>query len=121
MHDASMLAEQFLIKEARRWGIKVHRHFIGNEKRLIFAYGMMKSDGELESISPQGLLLASNSLPRKRSGALVTLPFKQDMPMSQARRYLCRDIGCKVLNKKADGSVALVQASVMDLNESWYA
>jgi len=121
MHDASILAEQFLIKEARHWGIKVHRKFNGNETRLIFAYGMMKSDGELESISPQGLLLASNSLPRKRSSALAAFPFRQDIPMSQARRYICRDIGCKVLNEKEDGSVALVQASVVDLIEGWYA
>jgi len=117
---AKILAEQFLIKEANLWGIRVHRRFDATETRLIFPYAMMKSDGDLETISPQGLLLASTHLPRKRTAAIATFPFKQDIPVSQARRYLSRDIGCKVLNQKEDGSIALVEANVVDLNEGWY-
>jgi len=40
--------------------------------------------------------------------------------MSQARRYLSRDTGCLVLDDKGDGSAALVQANVVDLNDAWY-
>jgi len=52
--------------------------------------------------------------------ALATFPFAQHIPVSQARRYLSRDTGCLVLDDKGDGSVALVQANVVDLNDGWY-
>jgi len=119
--NTAILVEQFLIKEARNWGIKVYRNFQGKETRLIFPCGMFKSDGEVETINTLGLLLAKTLLPRKKSGALATFPFKQEIPMTLARRYLCRDVGCRVFNEKEDGTVAVVQTHVVDLNEGWYA
>jgi len=51
---------------------------------------------------------------------LATFPFAQHISMSQARRFLSRDTGCLVLDDNGDGSVALVQANVVDLNVGWY-
>jgi len=80
----------------------------------------MRTTQQLETISPQGILLANEHMPRRRTCALATFPFVQHIPMSQARRYLSRDTGCLVLDDKGDGSVALVQANVVDLNDGWY-
>jgi len=80
---------------------------------------MQKQD--LETITPQGILLAKERLLRRQTCALATFPFVQHIPMSQARRYLSRDTGCLVLDDKGDGSVALVQANVVDLDDGWYA
>merc|ERR1719362_2390342 len=55
---------------------------------------MFKCDGEVETINTLGLLLAKHQLPRKKSGALATFPFKQ-APIALERRYLCRECGCR--------------------------
>jgi len=112
--------EQLLVTEAQRWGVKVHRHSDIEELKLVLPCGGMQTTQELDTINPQGILLAKEHIPRRRTCALATFPFVQQIPMSQARRYLSRDSGCAVLDDKGDGSVALVQANVVDLNDGWY-
>jgi len=112
--------ELFLVAEAQHWGIKVHRSFETEEIRIIIPCGGMQTAQELETITPQGILLATQRLPRRRTCALATFPFAQHIPMSQARRYLSRDIGRMVIDDKRDDSVALVQADVVELNDGWY-
>jgi len=122
--DATRLTrvERFLLAEAQRWDVKVHRNFDSEEVRLVLECGGMraKSSQEIETITPQGILTSKERLPRRRTCALATFPFTQRVPMSQARRYLSRDTGCSVMNDTGDGSVALVQASVVDLADGWY-
>jgi len=117
---AAAAQERFLVEQARRWGIKVHRSFKSVEVRIIFPCSGMQSARDLETISPQGLLQATERLSRRKTFAIATFSFAQHVPMSQARRYLSRDAGCPVLDDKGDGSVALVQAHVIDLNAGWY-
>lgn len=117
---AAAARERFLVEQARPWGIKVHRKFKSVEVRLIFPCSGMQSAQDLETITPQGILLAKQRLPRWRTCALATLPFAQQIPISQARRYLSRDAGCPVLSDKGDGFASLVQAHVVDLNDRWY-
>jgi len=112
--------ELFLVAEAQHWGIKVHRSFESEEIRIIFPYGGMQTTQELETITPQGILLATRPLPRKRTFALATFPFPQHIPLSQARRYLSRDTGCLVMGDAGDDSVPLVQAELVDLTDGWY-
>jgi len=112
--------EQFLVAEAQQWGIKVYRKFESVEVRVIFPCCGMQSAQDLETITPQGILLAKEPLLRRQTCALSTFPFAQHIPMSQARRYLSRDTGCLVMDDKGDGSVALVQAEVVDLNDGWH-
>jgi len=113
-------SEQFLVAQTQRWGIKVHRNFESVEVRIVFPCGRMQSKQDLETITAQGILLAKEQLLRRRSCALATFPFAQQIPTSQARRYLSRDTGCLVLDDNGDGSVSLVQANVVDLNNGWY-
>jgi len=114
------VGEQFLVAEAQQWGIKAYRRFESVEVRVLFPCGGMQMAQDLETITPQGIFLAKERLLRRRTCALATFPFAQHIPMSQARRYLSRDTGCLVLDDKGDGSVALVQATVVDLNDGWY-
>merc|ERR1719362_1438409 len=46
---------------------------------------MFKCDGEVETINTLGLLLAKHQLPRKKTGALATFPFKQSRAVALAR------------------------------------
>jgi len=117
---ASAVREQFLVAQAQHWGIKVHRNFESVEVRIVFPCGEMQNKQDLETITPQGILLAQEQLLQRRTCALATFPFAQQIPISQARRYLSRDTGCLVLDDNGDGSVSLVQANVVDLNDGWY-
>jgi len=117
---AATVDEQFLVAQAQRWGIKAHRNFQSVEVRVVFPCGGMQNAQDLETITPQGILLAKEQLIRRRTCALATFPFAQHIPTPQARRYLARDNGCLVLDDKGDGSVALVQAHMVDLNHGWY-
>jgi len=114
------MGESFLVAEAHRWGIQVYPGFEGEEIRIIFKYDGMPTTEELETITPQGILLATRPLPRKRTFALATFPFPQHIPLSQARRYLSRDTGCLVMGDAGDDSVPLVQAELVDLTDGWY-
>merc|ERR1719270_2600815 len=110
------MGEGSLVAQAQHWGIKVHRNFQTVEVRVIFPCGGMQTTQNVETITPQGILLATEQLLRRRTCALATFPFSQHISMSQARRFLFRDTGCLVLDDNGDGSVALVQANVVDLN-----
>jgi len=117
---AAVAREQLLVAEAQCWGVKVYRNFKSEEIRLVFPCGGMQTTKQLETITPQGILLAKEHMPPRQTGALATFSFAQHIPMSQARRYQSRDTGCLVLDDKGDGTVALVQASIVDLNDGWY-
>merc|ERR1719468_796555 len=107
--------EQFLVAQAQQWGVKGYQNFECVEVRVIFPCNGMPDTADLETISPQGLLLAKEQLRRRKTCAVVTFPFAQHVPICQARRYLSRDAGCLVLDDKGDGSAAFVQAEVVDL------
>jgi len=109
---ATRTRDQFLVAKAQQWGVKVYQNFECVEVRVIFPCNGMPDTEDLETISPQGLLLTKEQL---RRCALATFPFAQHVPICQARRYLSRDAGCLVLDDKGDGSAAFVQAEVVDL------
>jgi len=113
-------SSQFLLMEAQRWGIKVHRGFVHKEVTLLLPCGRMRATQEVETINPLGHLLSTERVPRRSNVALATFPFLQTIPASQARRYLSRDTGCSFMDEKADGSVTLVQATIADLDHKWY-
>jgi len=112
--------KQVLLAEAQRWGIKVHQHFDAEEIRLVFPCSGLRTKQIVETITPGGILLAKQTVPLQRTCALATVPFAQHIPMPLARRYLSRDGGCLVMDDSGDGSIALVQANIMDFNDDWF-
>jgi len=112
--------KQFLVEEAQRWGVKVHQNYVSEEIRLVLPCDGMRTTHMLETITPQGILLGEQHMPRRRTCALATFSFAQHIPMAEARRYQSRDSGCFVMHNNGDGSISLVQATVVDLNDGWF-